>query len=338
MNMRTVAARAGVSSATVSRVINGSPLVNPETAEHVRRVIDEMQFIPNPVATTLKYGWSRTYGLIIPDITNPFYPEFLLSFEELLVKIDHELMLANIGSSSDSLVHSIRRMLMRQVDGVVLLASEFETRAIEPLLAHKVPLVTADRRRVEEGVSDVSMDFDSGYMQAVAHLASLDHKRIGFVGGIEGLKTSATRFNAFRKGLQAHGLTFSPADFEEGDYRVDGGERAAHRLLAKKTLPTAIVTANDLTAFGVVRELHRAGMDVPREMSIVGMDDIAMSDILHPPLTTVRLDRKLIASACLEALEYTKAHLDERGKRFSIPATLIVRETTSPPARRKVHP
>lgn len=333
MNMRTVAVKAGVSSATVSRVINGSSLVNPDTAEHVRRVIEEMQFIPNPVATTLKYGRSRTYGLIIPDITNPFYPEFLRDLEELLVKIDHELMLANVGSSSDALVHSIRRMLMRQVDGVFLLASEFDTRAIEPLLARKVPLVTTDRRRAEEGVSDVAIDFESGYSQAVAHLAGLGHKRIGFVGGSKGLRTSTIRLNAFRKGLEAHGLTFYPELIREGEYRVEGGELATRSLLQNKRLPTAIVTANDLTAFGVIHELHRAGLEIPRDMSVVGMDDIMMADVLHPPLTTVRIDRRVFAAACLQALEYTKAHLEQRGRRSSVPATLVVRATTARPKR-----
>jgi DNA-binding LacI/PurR family transcriptional regulator len=340
MNMRTVAHRAGVSSATVSRVINGSPLVNPKTAEHVRRVIEEMQFIPNPIATTLKYGWSRTYGLIIPDITNPFYPDFLHSFEELLVKIDHELMLATVGSSADALVHSIRRMLMRQVDGVVLLASEFDTRAVEPLLTRKVPVVTADRRRAQQGISDVAIDFEGGYLQAIAHLASLGHTDIAFVGGTRGLRTSMVRLTAFRRALEAHGIPVQQALLREGDYRVEGGEAAARSLLAQKERPSAIVTANDLTALGVVRELHRAGLHLPQEMSVVGLDDIAMSDLLFPPLTTIRIDRRQIAAACIEALEYTKANLSKQGKRFSVEATLVVRGTTAAPfrARRRSAP
>ena len=123
LNMRTVALRAGVSSATVSRVINGSPVVTEETAKHVRRILQELNFIPNPVATTLKYGRSNTYGLIIPDLTNPFYPEFLLSFEEAAVESDYELLLATTQSSEPKLIGSVRRMLMRRVDVVVLMAS-----------------------------------------------------------------------------------------------------------------------------------------------------------------------------------------------------------------------
>ena len=335
MNMRTVALRAGVSSATVSRVINGSPLVTAKTAEHVRRIIDELNFIPNPLATTLKYGRSQTYGLIIPDITNPFYPEFLREFEEILVEIDHEVLLANVGSSPEALVHSIRRMLMRQVDGVVIMASEFDTRAIEPLLARKVPLVTVDRLRAGIGISDVAIDFDGGLAQAVQHLCGLGHKRIAFVGGTDGLRTSNVRLSAFQKGLEQCGLACDPELLREGNYRIDGGEAAILELVKLRRPPTAVVTANDLTAFGVIRGLHRAGLDVPGYISVVGIDDVLMSDVLQPPLTTIRVSRREMASACLEALKYTRQHPDQRGRRISVSTTLLVRETTARPRRAK---
>ena len=335
MNMRTVALRAGVSSATVSRVINGSPLVKARTAEHVRRIIDELNFIPNPLATTLKYGRSQTYGLIIPDITNPFYPEFLRDFEEILVEIDHEVLLANVGSSPEALVHSIRRMLMRRVDGVVLMASEFDTEAIEPLLTRRVPLVTIDRRRAGIGISDVAIDFEGGLAQAVQHLCELGHKRIAFVGGSEGLRTSKVRLNAFQQGMARSSLQFYPELVRAGNYRVDGGEAAILDLVKIRRPPTAVVTANDLTAFGVIRGLHHAGLHVPRDVSVVGVDDVLMSDILQPPLTTIRVSRREMATACLKALEYTKEHLDQRGKRISIGTTLLVRETTAHPRRVK---
>ena len=130
LNMRSVARRAGVSSATVSRVINGSSVVTEETARHVRQVIAELNFIPNPIATMLKYGRSKTYGLIIPDLTNPFFPEFMLDFEKVLVETDHELLVATTQSSESKLIDSVRRMISRRVDGVVLMASEFDTRSI----------------------------------------------------------------------------------------------------------------------------------------------------------------------------------------------------------------
>lgn len=327
MNMRDVARRAGVSSATVSRVLNGSPLVTERTATRVREVLDKMGYIPNPHATTLKYGRSKTYGLIVPDIWNPFYAEFLGAFEHLVREIDYELLFTNVEDDA-KLVSSVRRMLMRQVDGAVLMASEFDTKAIEPLLLHKVPLVTVDRRAVQTGCSDVAIDFESGFQHAVKHLKELGHCQLGFIGGTEGLKTSRVRFQAFRSALEHNGLTFHQEFVCTGNYRVDGGDLAVRALWERPMRPSAVLTVNDLTAFGVIRGLHRMGFAVPRDVSVVGVDDLLLSDVMQPELTTIRVPRQRMAAVCLEALNYTKEDVHRRGRRFSVPTEFIVREST----------
>ena len=328
MNMRDIAARAGVSSATVSRVINGSPLVKEETAKRIQELLAEVNFIPNPVATTLKYGRSKTYGLVIPDIKNSFYAEFLAEFEGLMVETEYEVLLANMSSNS-KLVSSVRRMLMRQVDGAVLMASEFETKDIEPLFLHKVPLVTVDRRQVQAGCSDVAIDFEGGFLEAVQHLKALGHKRIGYISGTEGLRTSAVRQHAFELALQKTDLKYHSNLVRTADYRVPGGERAIISLMQEKTRPTAILTANDMTAFGAIRGLHTLGLRVPRDLSIVGLDDVLLAGVLQPPLTTIRIPRRRMAEVCLKALNYTKEDVDRKGHRFTVPSELIVRESTA---------
>lgn len=329
MNMRAIAQRAGVSSATVSRVINGSPAVREDTAQRVRRILEENNFIPNPVATTLKYGRSKTYGLIIPDIRNPFYSEFLGEFEELLAETDHEVLLTNVGSPA-KLVKSVRRMLMRQVDGAVLMASEFDTKAIEPLFRHKVPIVTVDRRAVQAGCSDVAVDFEGGFIQAVEHLRALGHRRLAFIGGTEGLRTSAVRLAAFQNAVERVGLRFYSNLIRTGDYRIPGGEQAILSLMSApaKSRPTAVLTANDLTAFGAIRGLHTLGLSVPRDLSLVGLDDVILSDILQPPLTTIRIPRRRMAEVCIAALNRTKENVERRGTRYPVPTELIIREST----------
>ena len=327
MNMRDVARRAGVSSATVSRVINGSPLVTEGTAKRVRKILDAVGYIPNPHATTLKYGRSKTYGLIVPDISNPFYGEFLGAFEHLVRAIDHEVLFTNV-EDDETLVSSVRRMLMRQVDGAVLMASEFDTKAIEPLLLHKVPLVTVDRKVVQIGCSDVAIDFESGFEQAVKHLKELGHRQLGFIGGTEGLKTSRVRFEAFRRALEHNGLGFRPEFVRNGNYRIDGGDLAIRALWERRRRPSAVLTVNDLTAFGVIRGLHHMGCVVPRDVSVVGVDDLLLSSVIQPELTTIRVPRQRMAAVCLEALNYTKEDVHRRGTRFSVPTDLIVREST----------
>ena len=329
LNMRTVALRAGVSSATVSRVINGSPSVKEDTAAHVRRVIEELHFIPNPIATTLKYGRSKTYGLIIPDLTNPFFSEFLLNFEEVLVENDHELLLATTQFSEPKLISSVRRMLMRHVDGVVLMASEFDTRTIEPLFDHRIPMVTVDRRRAQEGAGDVAIDFEDGYRQAVLHLQELGHRRIGFIGGTKGIRTSQTRLEAFQKALQDAGLPYDPKFTRSGDYRVAGGDAAMRSLLKEARRPTAVVTANDLTALGALKALHATGVGVPLQVSVVGFDGILLGDAIHPSLTTISISPRDMAQACVKALEYGKVNVNKRGLLLTVRGSLVVRESTA---------
>lgn len=328
MNMRAIAKRAGVSSATVSRVINGSPLVKKETAKRVRAILAETNFIPNPMATTLKYGRSKTYGLIIPDIRNPFYSEFLAEFEELLAETDHEVLLTNVQSDA-KLQKSVRRMLMRQVDGAIFMASEYDTKAIEPLFLHKVPLVTVDRRSVQAGCSDVAIDFEGGLLLAVEHLQRLGHKRIGFIGGTEGLRTSKIRLAGFKKAVEKSGLTFTPNLVRTGDYRAEGGEKAVLSLMQERYRPTGLLTANDLTAFGAIRGLHKLGLAVPKDLSVVGLDDVLLSEILQPPLTTIGIPMRQMAEVCHKALIHTKEDVDRRGSRYSVSTQLIVRESTA---------
>lgn len=332
--MRTVALQAGVSSATVSRVINGSSAVKEETAQQVRRVIEDLNFIPNPIGTTLKYGRSNTYGLIVPDLTNPFYPEFILSFEEVLVDYDQELLLATTQSSEPKLISSVRRMLMRRVDGVVLMASEYDTRSVEPLVDHKIPIVTVDRRRAQVGAGDVAINFEDGYRQAVLHLRELGHRRIGFIGGSEGIRTSQIRLEAFQQALRHAGLTYSPKFTRYGDYRVAGGDAAMRSLLKEPRRPTAVMTSNDLTAFGVLRALHALGVNAPAQMSVVGFDGILMGDAMYPPLTTIYVSPRDMALACIKALYHSKANITKRGLLLAVGSKLLLRESTaSAPAK-----
>ena len=330
MDMRDIAKIAGVSSATVSRVINGSNLVRPATAERVRRVIDELKFVPNGSATTLKYGRSSTYGLIIPDITNPFFPEFIQSFERILGDKNRDMLMAIIGSHPSRLQQTIRRMLVRQVDGVALLASEIETEPIEALMHKRVPLVTMDRRLVGPGLSDVSISSLSGMIEAVEHLHRLKHRKIGYIGGSAGLTISDHRLDAFKEAMETVGLKVNPAFLRVGNYRIHGGEAAMAELLELTDRPTAILTANDLTAIGALRVIHKHGLSVPGDFSIVGFDDIDLSDVVYPPLTTLRLPRHELAEMVVGALDSFAENPHGVGKQYSIKTSLVVRSSTGP--------
>lgn len=328
MDMRDIAKIAGVSSATVSRVINGLNTVRPATAERVRRVIEELKFIPNGSATTLKYGRSFTYGLIIPDITNPFFPEFIRSFEGILAETNYNMLVATTESQAPRMQKTIHRMLVSQVEGIALLASEIETVPIEAMMHNRVPLVTMDRRLVGKGLSDVCVDSDSGMREAVKHLYDLGHRKIAYIGGSAGRTISDHRLRSFLLAMGNAGLPAEPQFLVVGNYRVSGGEAGMAELLKLTDRPTAIITANDLTAIGALRVIRQHGLSVPGDFSIVGFDDIEFSDIVYPPLTTLRLPRLALASAFVGALEVLANSPQANGTQYKVETTLVARNST----------
>lgn len=330
MNMRDIAKLAGVSSATVSNVINGSRVVRPETAERVRRVIEETHFVPNGSAATLKMGRSSAYGLIIPDITNPFFPEFIRSFEAILVEQGQDMLMATTDLHHSHMQQRIRRMLIQQVDGIALLAGEIETGPIEALIHHRVPVVTMDRRVIGRGLSDVQIDYLSGMREAVRHLKRLRHRRFAYIGGSAGPTISDHRIDAFRTALTEAGLKARPEMIFVGDYRITGGEAAMEEILRLKDRPTAILCTNDLTAIGALRVLRRHGLTAPDDFSLVGFDDIELSDIIFPPLTTIRLSRSELARTFYKALARFGKDPGMPGKRYTVSSSLVVRDSTGP--------
>jgi LacI family transcriptional regulator len=179
-------------------------------------------------------------------------------------------------------------------------------------------------------MSDIVVDFAGGMAQLVAHLKSLGHRNLGFIGGTEGLVTSRVRRESFMDAVVKQGLSSREGWLVGGDFKIEGGSAAMARILAQDEVPTAIVTANDLTAIGALRMAHQRGLKIPEDISITGCDDIAMSDIVYPPLTTLRISRKEYARLLFEALRAGSEDLTRPGKQYVLPTSLVVRQSTGP--------
>lgn len=330
LSIREIAKLAGVSSATVSRVLNGSSLVTGETTLRVKKIIQDLNFVPNNGAIHLKNGKSQIFGIVIPDLTNPFFTETIKIFEELLFNNEQELLVANTDFHSTRTQRSVRRMLLRRVDGVALLTSELEAAAMESLVQNRIPVVTTDHYRIGPGMSDIVVDFAGGMAQVVTHLKSLRHRQLGFIGGTEGLATSRARRETFLDAVVKQGLSSREGWIAEGDFRIEGGSTAMDRILAQTEIPTAVVCANDLTAIGALRIAHKKGLRIPEDISIVGCDDIELSDIVYPPLTTLRISRKEYAHMLFEALRAVGEDRDRQGRQYTLPTTLVIRQSTGP--------
>src|SRR5438132_8530389 len=220
MDLREIARRAKVSTATVSRAINHVSTVNPQLAKRVWKVVDELGYFPNTQARALVSGRSRILGLIVSEITNPFFPEIVQTFEHLAVENNYEILLTSTGNDPKRMESSVRRMIERRVEGVAIMTFGMEELLLEDLKLRKVPLVFVDVGPPRPRVSNIRIDYLHGIRQAVQHLAALRHSRIGFITGPLRLKSALARKQAFLRSMQEIGLESDPQLIVEGDHTM----------------------------------------------------------------------------------------------------------------------
>ncbi len=336
MNITAVARKARVSTATVSRTINGSANVSPKTAERVRHAIDSLGFYPNTNARALGSGRSSLYGLIISDITNPFFPELVKAFEDVAVDHGQEVLIANTNYDPARMETCVRRMLQRKVDGVAIMTSEMNDRLIEVFSRRHIPLVFLDAGLPGPGISSVHIDYAAGIAAAIHHLTTLGHREIAFISGPLSLNSACTRLQAFRRGLRQHRLAPETRLVEEGNHRVDGGHDAMARILGSGAPPTAVLCSNDLTAIGAMGAIYEHRLRIPEDISIVGYDGIQLSAFTHPGLTTLSVPRIELANTAFRSLlrSYDPHESATRlGEEHIIHPTLVIRDSTGPAIR-----
>jgi LacI family transcriptional regulator len=339
MDIRTIARLANVSIATVSRTINRVSTVNPKMAKRVWDVIEKLDFVPNTQARALVSGRSKLFGLLVSEITNPFFPELIQGFENIAVENGYEILISSTNYDPKRMSHCIRRMLERKVEGVAIMTFGLEEPLLEQLAKRNVPLVFIDVGPDRPGVSVLKVDYHHGIRKAVQHLAALGHRHIAFVSGPMRLHSAQSRLAAFSKSMLECGISPDVSQIVEGDHTLEGGGIAMEKLLAQKDLPTAILCSNDMTAIGVLHKLYRTGLRVPDDISVIGFDDIHIAEVMMPPLTTVQMSRLEIAKAAFAALRGQVESPEEfQGKReFNIPTDLIVRESTGFPRGTMTH-
>jgi LacI family transcriptional regulator len=333
MNIAKIAKRARVSTATVSRTINGSNKVTPETAERVWRVVRSLGYQPNSYARALVSGKSRMLGLIISDIVNPFFPELVRSFEEIALENGYEVIVANTGYDPDRMERGVSRMLERKAEGVAVITSEMDEHFVAQIAERRIPMVFLDTARLGARVSKISVDYSQGIREAVEHIVGLKHRRIAFISGPTELRSAETRRTAFLKCLRQYGVLPDKNLIQIGNHRIDGGEAAMEQLLALSQPPTAVLTSNDLTAMGVLRAIYKAKLRVPDDISVVGFDDIQFSEFTQPALTTVRLSRTEVAQKAFSALATLILNESDKGQQYDIETHLVVRDSTGPPSQ-----
>jgi LacI family transcriptional regulator len=226
----------------------------------------------------------------------------------------------------------VRRLLERKAEGVAIMTSEMDPPLIDDLARRGIPIVFLDVGKVRNRISNIHVDYAQGIREAVDHLITLGHRRIGFISGPMNLKSARTRKSAILKCWNAYGLAEDNNLIVEGNHKIDGGELAMFRLLQRKLRPTAVLTSNDLTAIGALRAIRLADLRIPEDISVVGFDDIAFGEFTHPPLTTIRLSRTELGQKAFDALFHILRGDSKRGEEYTVQTHLVIRESTGPVA------
>ncbi|MDD3456443.1 LacI family DNA-binding transcriptional regulator [Sphaerochaeta sp.] len=290
-NIYDVAKAAKVSISTVSRVINNPDVVSSNTRDRVKQAMDTLNFVPNSLARSLTSKTTQTIGVVVADITNPYYAELLRSIQDAGNEIGYSIISCNSHEDMERERRIINTFLEKQVDMIMLVGGrgsgdEFNKHVYD--LAKQVPVILCNEYLSGENLYCVVCDKAEGTHMAVKHLLSLGHTRIAFINGGAVYKPSLDKMKGYRKGLREAGLPIRPEYIQYGDYHLESGSDCVAKLLSLKEPPTAIITSNDLMALGAIKAIQALGRQVPKDISIIGFDDIYLNNYITPALTSVR--------------------------------------------------
>ncbi|TQS44476.1 LacI family DNA-binding transcriptional regulator [Cryptosporangium phraense] len=324
-SIREVAERAGVSVGTVSNVLNRPEAVAPATRERVRRAIEELGFVRNESARHLRAGRSRTLGLVVLDVTNPFFTDVARGVEDAANEAGLAVILCNSDERREKEQAYLDLLEEQRVQGVLITPVDIDGDRLARLRRRSVPVVLLDRHAGEGDYCSVAVDDVLGGELAAAHLRDLGHERIAYVSGPMSLAQCADRYQGAVAGGDLEILAGAALN-------VASGRDAGERLLGLRNPPTAVFCANDLLALGVLQVMVSRGLSVPGDLSIVGYDDIEFAAAAAVPLSSVRQPRHLLGRTAAELLlaeaDATDAHV-HRQVRFS--PELVVRASSGPP-------
>jgi LacI family transcriptional regulator len=290
VTLKDVAAMAGVHPATVSRALNPETrlLVSDETADRILAAADALGYRPNTVARSLRTRRSNTIGVLLPDLTNPLFPPIVRGLEDRLASAGYVALIGNTDSDDERERLVFELMRDRHVDGFVFATAQLRSSLLAEASAAGIPVVLVNRAAEGYGFPSVSVDNERGIGMSVDHLASLGHRKIAHIAGPQGISTGLSRYRGYVAAMAAHGLQVDDGlVVTASGYTIDEGERCCRLLLEANTGCTAIAAANDMLAMGCYAAIEQAGLSCPKDISVVGFNDMPFIDRLTPPLTSV---------------------------------------------------
>ncbi len=331
IGIREVARHARVSTASVSRALNNPESVSADLRRRIDESIATLGYIPDAAARALSSRRTRTIGAIVPTVDNAMFARGIESLQSYLSIEGYLLLLATSGYDPEVEYRQVQNMVSRGVDGLIL-RGDVHTDALRRLLANqRIPFVNVGVYHPGKPYASVGADNERAARTACEYLIGLGHREIGMVSAIQRHNDRASaRVAGVRHALAAHGLAARPEWFVEVPYRLDDAREAARALLTQPDRPSAVVCGNDVLAYGVLLEAERRGLDVPRDLSVMGFDDLEWSRHLRPSLTTMHLPTDEVWR---RAGQYLVDHLAGQARvlHHEVDASLVVRESTAPP-------
>jgi LacI family transcriptional regulator len=329
VTLADVAERAGVSVMTVSRVVNDRPGVGEGTRERVRNAIAALGYRPNIVARGLKARRSRTIGLIVPDVTNPYFPEIVRGAEDVAIAHGFTLLLTNVIEDVEREVAALEAFEDRRVDGVIACSPRLDTERLEDLLERHHAVVVVNRRSRPDIAGSVRIDHEQGMRQLIHHLLATGCRRLGVLAGPVHSYAARERMLGIDREIREHGLELPAERVMVSAPTVEGGELAARALLGRGGAVDALVCFNDLVAAGALIALAELGVAVPDDVAVVGYDDIPFARMFTPPLTTIRAATYDLGRHAMQLLLERMAGRG-RGVDIVLQPELVVRASTRP--------
>ena len=329
-NIKDVALRAGVSVTTVSHVVNGTRFVSETARQRVEKAVRELGYVPSAVARSLKHNTTRTFGMVIPNNSNPYFAEIIQGAEERCFAAGYNVILCNSNDDPERQAAYLRVLAEKRIDGLIFVVTGSDAVVRATLGGINTPLVLLDREVTGVSGDLVKVNHVLGSQMATRHLLELGHPRVACISGPPGLSPSSQRRAGWKDALEQAGVERKENDLARGDFTARGGYLAMQTLLRRSPRPTAVFACNDLMAFGALAAAREAGIAVPQQLSIVGFDDIDLAAFSAPPLTTVAQPKQQIGTVAADLLldRVSNARTDNRQIIFD--PELRVRASTAP--------
>jgi DNA-binding LacI/PurR family transcriptional regulator len=329
-SIKDIARLANVSSSTVSRALQSSPLISRETAERIQHIAKQCGYRASAIARGLVTQKTKTIGVVVTSIADPFVSEVVSGIEDYGNDHGYSVFLANSNADPVREARVVHSFSERRVEGIIVTSSRVGALYLPLLSEMQVPIVLVNNQHPGEFVNSVLIENVEASAEVTNHLIQLGHSRIAYLGDRFGYQSDVERFAGYREALGRAGLPFLPELVVHGDGKCEGGMAGVEALVTLPNPPTAIFCYNDMTALGALRQLYLRKMRVPEDISLVGFDDLFIASYTQPPLTTLRQPRRLMGHLAMESL--LKLISGEDSSRvIKVPAELIVRESTAPP-------